>query len=97
MGSRIAAEISIEVIAGSVSAVWIDESYSVIEGTERYASAMLGLHRLVVPVFARPMCRLVLRNWGPNSIPATFRIVNVNARIHRPADSRYGATSGAGV
>jgi glycosyltransferase involved in cell wall biosynthesis len=92
LGDRIAAEITIQVFAGTVSAVWIDGSYSVVEGTERYASAMPGVQRLVVPVSANPLCRLVLRNWASNSIAATFRLLGIRATVY-PARGKQPATS----
>jgi glycosyltransferase involved in cell wall biosynthesis len=78
-GSHLVAEISIEVIAGKVSIVWIDENFEVLDEMERYAPAMEGVQRLVVPVPADQAYGLVFRNFAPTSVPTSFRLLELRA------------------
>jgi glycosyltransferase involved in cell wall biosynthesis len=77
--SHVSAEMSIEVTAGKVGVAWADENHEVLDGAERYAPAMPGLQRLVVPVPAKRAYQLVLRNFASGSVPTSFRILGLRA------------------
>jgi hypothetical protein len=83
-GSHLVAEISIEVIAGKVSIVWIDENFQVLDDTERYAPAMAGAQRIVVPVPADQAYGLVFRSFASTSVPASFRLLELRAMKWTP-------------
>jgi glycosyltransferase involved in cell wall biosynthesis len=78
--SRIAAQVSVEVFAGTLGITWVDESYGVLDGAERYAPSMGGVQCLVVPGPAHQIYRLVFRNFEPGPEPTSFRIVDLRAK-----------------
>jgi glycosyltransferase involved in cell wall biosynthesis len=84
IGSHIIAEISIEVIAGMVAATWLDENSQVLDSAERYAPAIPGPQRLVVPVRADRGRLLVFRNFASSSVPTSFRILELKAMKWSP-------------
>lgn len=83
-GSRVAAEISVEVIEGKVGVAWIDENHQVLDDAERYAPALTGVQRLMVPAPADRVRQLVFRNFAPNGAATSFRIVGLRARKWLP-------------
>lgn len=81
-GSPLIAKISIEVLAGQVGVLWIDENHQVVDDTERYAPAMPGIQRLVVSAAADQGRQLVFRNFA--HVPASFRILELRAATYAP-------------
>jgi glycosyltransferase involved in cell wall biosynthesis len=83
-GSCVAAEISVEVIEGKVGVAWIDENHQVLDDAERYAPAMTGIQRLMVPAPADRVRQLVFRNFASDDAVTSFRIVGLRARKWLP-------------
>jgi len=77
-GSYVVAELWVEVTTGSLGVSWVDENAQILEGTERYAPARLGMQRVVVPVPADRVRQLLLRNFAAGSVRTSFRILELN-------------------
>lgn len=84
IGSRISAEISIQVIAGRIGVVWADENAQVIDDTERYAPAMADVQRLVVSASVDRASFLVFRNFTAPPVVSSFRILGLKIRKWMP-------------
>jgi glycosyltransferase involved in cell wall biosynthesis len=80
IGSRISAEISIQVVAGRIGVVWADENAQVVDDTERYAPAMANVQRLVVSASVDRASFLVFRNFTAPPVVSSFRILELKIR-----------------
>lgn len=87
-GSLLATEVSIEVLAGRVSVVWVDENFQVVGDAERYAPAMPGIQKLFVPVSNDRAYHLVFRNFTSDATPTSFRILELKVTLRKNAISR---------
>ena len=74
-------EISIKVVAGKIGIMWTDNNYQPFASTERYASAMRGVQRILVSIPSKQAHHLVFRNVASDSTGTTFKITGVKAKV----------------
>ena len=78
-GSLLIVEIFVEVLAGEIGIVWVDDGGQPLQDSERYALATPGFQRVVVSIpVDRARC-LVFRNVATTATAALFRVVRLNA------------------
>ena len=78
-GSLLMVEIFVEVLAGEIGIVWVDDGGQPLQDSERYALATPGFQRVVVSIpVDRARC-LVFRNVATTATAALFRVVRLNA------------------
>lgn len=78
-GSLLIVEAFVEVLAGAIGIVWVDDAGQPLQDSERCALEMPGVQRVVVSIPYERAHRLVFRNVASAAVAASFRVCRLNA------------------
>jgi hypothetical protein len=80
-GHVVTVEVSLEVILGRIGIGWAAEDYRLLEPTERYLRASMGVQRVLVSVPSENVHYLTFRNLTGDGTKASFKLIGLRSAL----------------